>query len=53
MDLLILLMLKCKSLLEYTNLFSPNDYEKNKEESNEILKILCLNNNIKEYQKNI
>ena len=22
-------MLKCKSLLEYTNLFSPNDYEKN------------------------
>ena len=20
--------LKCKSLLEYTNLFSPNDYEK-------------------------
>ena len=53
LDLLILLMLKCKSLLEYTNLFSPNDYEKNKEESNEILKILCLNNNIKEYQKNI
>ena len=23
------LMLKGKSLLEYTNLFSPNDYEKN------------------------
>ena len=23
------LMLKCKSLLEYTNLFSPNDYGKN------------------------
>ena len=22
-------MLKCKSLLEYTNLFSPNDYERN------------------------
>ena len=22
-------MLKCKSLLEYRNLFSPNDYEKN------------------------
>ena len=22
-------MLKSKSLLEYTNLFSPNDYEKN------------------------
>ena len=22
-------MLKCKSLLEYTNLFSPNEYKKN------------------------
>ena len=22
-------MLECKSLLDYTNLFSPNDYEKN------------------------
>ena len=22
-------MLKCKSLLDYTNLFSPNDYEQN------------------------
>ena len=22
-------MLKCKGLLEYTNLFSPNDYERN------------------------
>ena len=22
-------MLKCKSLLEYTNLFSPNEYQKN------------------------
>ena len=28
---LIDLMLKGKSLLEYTNLFSPNDYEKNDE----------------------
>ena len=28
-------MLKCKSLLHYTNLFSPNDYEEN---DNKILK---------------
>ena len=25
----IYLMLKCKSLLDYTNIFSANDYEKN------------------------
>ena len=27
--ILIDFMLKCKNLLDYTNLFSPNDYEKN------------------------
>ena len=36
-------MLKCKSLLDYTNLFSPNDYEKN----NKI--IIALRNNISSF----
>ena len=32
-------MLKGKRLLDYTNLFSPNDYEKNDKNNTEILLI--------------
>ena len=32
-------MLKCKSLLDYTNLFSPNEYEKNDKDNTEIISI--------------
>ena len=32
-------MLKCKSLLDYTNLFSPNEYEKNDNDNTEIFSI--------------